>query len=125
VTFSATGQPGNFVAFFQPPIGTGNAGSNVAGMPVTVHVCELVGEACGATLANLNATLSQDGTFYQADWVTPGSLDPSKTYRIRVLVANAQAESIKVVPSGGVFQVGNFQFTAGQTVPVTFRIQSF
>jgi hypothetical protein len=124
VTFNATGLAGTFVAFFQSPIAS-NPGPNVNGLPVTVVICELVGEACGTTLANLPATLSQDGTYYQADWVTPVTLDPSKSYRIRVLVANVHAESIKVLPSGSVFQVGSFQFTAGQTVPVTFRVQSF
>jgi hypothetical protein len=125
VTFSATGLAAQYEATFQAPIATNTAGTNVPGLPIIVRVCEVVADACGTTLVDLTPVLSGDGSVYQADWVTPANLDPTKLYRIIVLVATVNAESVKVEGvAGGGFKVGNFVFTPGQTVPITFRIQS-
>ena len=125
VTFSATGLAAQYEATYQAPIATNTAGPNVPGLPIIVRICEVVANVCGTTLADLTPVLSGDGSVYQADWVTPTNLDPTKLYRIIVLVATVNAESVKVEGvAGGGFKVGNFVFTPGQTVPITFRIQS-
>ena len=122
VTFSGTGVAP--AATFMPPIRNNPAGTNLPGLSITVNICELTATGCGATLVDLTPVLSGDGSVYQADWITPTTLDPSKVYRITVFAATINSESIKVEPAAaGGFKVGNYQFTAGQTVPIVFRVQ--
>ena len=123
-TFTATAIEPNWVAFFNPPIGVGVAGANELNLTPTVRVCELVGTDCGTILFSQAATLAVDGTQYQAGWNTPSTLSTLKVYRIDVIVGTKTIGSIEVRPvEGGKFKTGNYEFNAGQNVPVKFKIQ--
>ena len=134
---------GNARFFFLPPLvpqpnATGTVDATVS--PV-VEVCEWTG-ACGPVIASFSttggtgaSTVRLDQGTWLVNWDTkacvtgPCTLDPAKTYRIRVLVAGVQLgfADVDVVSNGS--QLKNVQtaeyigLVNGRTLPVKFRIE--
>ena len=135
---------GNIHFFFLPPVqampsytGTTDPGANPA-----VSICEWnpVTGTCGTVIAEFAmgmSGISYDamGERYQVNWHTDQclqgacSLDPTKTYRIRVMVGGTELghADVDVVTNGS--QLKNVQTSEfiglvnGKTLPVKFRIE--
>ena len=128
--------------YFLPPLvpqpATGVFDNTLA--PV-VEVCEWT-TSCGTVIARFTtttgtggATVAALGDHYAVNWKTdvcasgPCSLDPAKTYRIRILVGGGEAgfADVDVVANGS--QLKNVQTNEyigllnGRTLPVKFRIE--
>lgn len=98
-----------------------------------VNVCELSGNTCGATVASFSGSaikLDLEREAYSATWKTKGAgLNPSKTYRISVLIGtSALGYADVVVLSNGsqIKTVDKNQFGAtinGGVLNIRFRIE--
>ena len=138
---------GNQHFYFLPPVVPSPSYSGVSDgtLSPAVTVCELdaIADTCGAIVAALPGgesgselprydVMSQS---YQVNWHTdqcltgPCSLDPAKTYRIRVLVGGIELghADVDVVSNGaGLKNVNTDEFIGlmdGRTLPLKFRIE--
>ncbi|MBM4183138.1 MAG: hypothetical protein FJ207_02820 [Gemmatimonadetes bacterium] len=137
---------GNEHFYFLPPLvpATAFGGVSNPSLRPTVVVCEWNVSACGAVVASFDmergtgsevVRYDASGQHYVVNWHTdrcvtgPCSLEPSKTYRLRVSVASVQLgyADIDVVSSGR--ELRNVQtheyigLVNGRTLPVKFRIE--
>lgn len=130
--------------YFLPPLVTNPAAMGAIDETLLPHlavqVCEWSGSACASPLvANFTAErgpssetvrIGSDGASYIVNWHTgDANLDPTKSYRIRVLVAGTEMGHVDVdVVSGGqaLKKVDPDQFVGlvdGRTLPIKFRIE--
>jgi hypothetical protein len=98
-----------------------------------VHICELSGGACGATVATFSGSavkLDLAEEAYRTSWKTGNAgLDPAKTYRIQVLVGTSvlgYADIVVVANGSQIKTVDRSQFVPvidGQALNIRFRIE--
>jgi alpha-tubulin suppressor-like RCC1 family protein len=103
----------------------------------TVEICELAGTSCTAVIATYTTTsgpgserVRVQGDQYHVNWHTKDfSLDPAKTYRIRVLLLGLEIgfADVDVVSNGNELKmVSTNDFVPlkdGRTLPIKFRIE--
>lgn len=132
---------GNLHFFFLPPMVSQPAFSGTfdGSLEPTVDICEWTGEACVLPLlAQFTTTGPGSETvqvvpteeLYTVNWHTNQfSLDPAKSYRIRVVVAGAELghADVDVVASGRELKNVNtgeyIPLEDGRTLPIKFRIE--
>lgn len=119
---------GNARFFFLPPmVSSANySGTFDAGLTPIVRITEE-----GVTLIDLAAKIPQGADFYQVNWQTKDfDLDPTKNYRITVLVGSSILgfADVDVVSSGNQLKSVNtgeyIPLLDGRTLPIKFRIES-
>lgn len=154
--FDGSNNGGNPDFFFLPPLvsdpgGEFEAGGFNATVRPVVHICEVIGTACGPTLVTFfgdQISVSTADEHYHVNWHTDqtGTLDAGSIYRIRVLVGatidnatlDEPAEPVggielgfaDVDPVANMGQVRNVDtdeyipLVDGRTLPIKFRIES-
>jgi hypothetical protein len=121
--------------YFLPPMvpPPSYSGTFDASRSPVVHICELSGTTCGATVATFSGTavkLDIADEAYKATWTTrDAGLDPAKTYRIQVLIGTSvlgHADVVVVANGSQIRTVDRSQFVPvidGQTLNIRFRIE--
>src|SRR5437016_119541 len=133
-----TGTPG---FYFLPPMVAAPTftGTFVSGLTLEVEICVWNGTACDALIATFSTNtgtgsetvrVDTENEQYIVNWRTSQfGLDPTKTYRIRVLFGSTELghADVDVVATGRERKsVDATQFVPvvnGQTLPITFRIE--
>lgn len=122
--------------YFLPPIAPPPAYSRAfdATLSPVVSICELAGDACGPVVVSFSGAdvrLDLEGEGYQANWQTKDAgLDPSKTYRVNVLLGTLVLghADVMVVENGS--QIRNLDLddyvglVENRTLPIRFRIET-
>jgi hypothetical protein len=134
--------PGGVKGFyFRPPIakakpaGTGEFDGSILDL-LAVDVCEWNGTACVALVRHLTAKSSaseqlrvvEGAGYYQAVWNTASDrLDPSKTYRIRVLASGGELGHADVEVVNNAAEVAKsadaVRLVNGSVLPIGFRVE--
>jgi Tol biopolymer transport system component len=139
---------GNAHFFFLPPLlaQPTYSGESDAGQSPTVVVCEWDGSSCGVIVASFVRGEAPDGAItydataeqYHVNWDThvciqgACTLDPNKTYRLRVLVGpyayelgHADLDVVSTAAQLKNVQTGEFiGLVNGRTLPIKFRIET-
>ncbi|HEX5871637.1 MAG TPA: Ig-like domain-containing protein, partial [Longimicrobium sp.] len=126
--------------YFLPPMvpAPSYSGTFDGSLQPRVEICELVGTACGTTIATYTTTTGTGGqtvqvgtSSYQVNWHTNQfNLDPAKHYRISVFVGTFQLgfADVDVVSSGKELKNVDTQeyipLQDDRTLPIKFRIET-
>ncbi|HEV8382365.1 MAG TPA: CARDB domain-containing protein [Gemmatimonadales bacterium] len=141
-SFADGAHSGNRDFFFLPPIFKNpssdrnfTAGAFNASVRPTVEICQLIGDACGATIKSFGAAdiqLDATNEQYVVNWDTKASgLVLTEFYRIRVFLGpNTELGHVDIDPvasGAGLKRVDTDEFIGlvdGRTLPISFRIEN-
>jgi hypothetical protein len=122
--------------YFLPPMvpAPSYSGTFDGSQSPVVQICVLAGNTCGAIITSFSGSavkVDLDAQAYGVNWKTKGAgLDPTKTYRIEVLIGTrvlGYADVVVLSNGSQIKTVDKSQFVAtinGGVLPIRFRIET-